>query len=67
MYAEVAWVIVSSGTQVQPQIIRDADYLPDYFFVSYGYDLSIVTGCKVNAGCTGWSRLVEIVWNQLSF
>ena len=31
MYAEVAWVLVSSGTQVQPQIIIDPDYLPDYF------------------------------------
>ena len=35
MYAEVAWVIVSSRTQVQPQIIPDPDYLPDYLFVSY--------------------------------
>ena len=31
MYAEVAWVLVSSGTQVQPQIIPDPDYLPDIF------------------------------------
>ena len=29
MYAEVAWVLVSSGTQVQPQIILYPDYLPD--------------------------------------
>ena len=35
MYAEVAWVLVSSGTQVQPQIIPDLDCLPDYLFVSY--------------------------------
>ena len=40
MYAEVAWVLVSSGTQVQPQIILDPDYLPDYLSVSYDYDLS---------------------------
>ena len=26
MYAEVAWVIVSVGTQVQPQIILDPEY-----------------------------------------
>ena len=39
MYAEVAWVLVSSGTQVQPQIILDPDYLPDYLSVSYDYDL----------------------------
>ena len=37
MYAEVAWVLVSSGTQVQPQVILDPDYLPDYLFVSYDY------------------------------
>ena len=37
MYAEVAWVLVSSGTQVQPQIILDPDYLPDYLSVSYDY------------------------------
>ena len=38
MYAEVAWVLVSSRTQVQPQIILDPDYLPDYPSVSYDYD-----------------------------
>ena len=38
MHAEVAWVLVSSGTQVQPQIILNPDYLPDGFSVSYGYD-----------------------------
>ena len=38
MYAEVAWVLASSGTQVQPQIILDPDYLPDYHFISYDYD-----------------------------
>ena len=27
MTSEVAWVLVSSGTQVQPQIILDPDYL----------------------------------------
>ena len=30
-------VLVSSGTQVQPQIILDQDYLPDYLSVSYDY------------------------------
>ena len=39
MFAEVAWVLVSLGTQVQTQIILDPDYLPDYPFVSYDYDL----------------------------
>ena len=37
MYAEVAWVLVPSGPQVQPQIIPDPDYLPDYLSVSYDY------------------------------
>ena len=37
MYAEVAWVLVSSGTQVQPQVILDPDYLPDYLSVSDDY------------------------------
>ena len=36
-YAEVAWVLVSSGTQVQSQIILDPDYLPGYLSVSYDY------------------------------
>ena len=37
MYAEVAWVLVSSTTQVQPQIILDPDYLPDHLSVSHDY------------------------------
>ena len=37
MYADVAWVLVSSGTQVQPQVILNPDYLPDYLSVSYNY------------------------------
>ena len=37
MYSEVAWVLVSLGTQVQPQIIFDPDYLPDYLSNSYEY------------------------------
>ena len=36
---EIAWVLVSSGTQVQPQIILDPDYLPDYLSVSYDYGI----------------------------
>ena len=31
MYAEVAWVLLSSGTQVQLQAILDLDYLPEHF------------------------------------
>ena len=37
MYDEVAWVIVSLGTQVQPLITPDPDYLPDYLSVSYDF------------------------------
>ena len=37
MYAELAWVLVSSSTQVRLQIILDPDYLPDYLSVSYDY------------------------------
>ena len=37
MNSEVAWVLVSSASQVQPQIILDPDYLPDYLSVSYDY------------------------------
>ena len=37
VYAEIAWALVSSGTQVQKQLILDPDYLPEYLSVSYGY------------------------------
>ena len=37
MYAEVAWVLVYSGTQVQRQIILDPDYLPESPSVSCDY------------------------------
>ena len=37
--SEIAWVLVSSGTQVQPQIILNPDYLPDYLPISYDYGL----------------------------
>ena len=30
-------VVVSSETQVQPEVILDPDYLPDYISVSYNY------------------------------
>ena len=37
MNSEETWVLVSSGTQVQPQIILDPDYPPDNLSVSYDY------------------------------
>ena len=39
MNSEVAWVLVSSETQVHPEIILDPDYLPDYVSVSYHCDM----------------------------
>ena len=45
IYAEVAWVLVSSGTQVQPQVILNPDYLPDYLSISYDYVL-VACFCK---------------------
>ena len=41
IFSEVlAWVLVSSRTQVQPQIILDPNYLPDYLSISYDYVLN---------------------------
>ena len=37
MNPEVAWVLVSSVTQVQPQIILNPGYVPDYLSISYDY------------------------------
>ena len=38
MWSEIVWVLVSSGTQIQPQIILDSDYPPKYLSISYDYD-----------------------------
>ena len=38
MYFEVVLVLISSGTQVQWQIITDPDYIPDDISISYDYD-----------------------------
>ena len=43
MYAEIAIVLVFLETQVQPQIILDLDYLPDYLFVSDDYEITIIS------------------------
>ena len=37
MHPEVAWVLVSSGTQVQLQAILNPDFPPDFLSVSYDY------------------------------
>ena len=39
--SEVAWVLVSLGTQVHTEMIIDPDYLPEYFFASYAYALNL--------------------------
>ena len=35
MYSEIAWVVVTSGSQDWPQIILDIDYFRDYLSVTY--------------------------------
>ena len=50
MNSEVAWVLVSSGTQAQAQIILDPDYLPDYLSVSYDYNLRNDYNFQINFG-----------------
>ena len=53
MNSEVAWVLVSSGTQVQPQIIIDPDNLPDYLSVSYDMDRTRASSCGGRFGESG--------------
>ena len=38
MYTEETWALVSSGTQVRPEVILDPEYLPDYLSISSDYD-----------------------------
>ena len=48
MYSDVAWALLSLGTQVQPQIILDPDYLHDY---------PSVLMCHISPNETGVSSL----------
>ena len=48
MNSEVPWVLVSSGIQVQLQIILDPDYLADYLSVSYGSGSFDVFRCALH-------------------
>ena len=41
MYSEVAWVLVSSGTQDESQIILEPGYLSHYLSVFYDYDYMV--------------------------
>ena len=68
MYAEVAWVLVSSGTQNQPQIILDPDYLPDYLSVSYAYDIMNVQYTVYNNNiCSRHNFFMDIDKGMSSF
>ena len=51
MNSEVAWVLVSLGSQVQPQIILDPDYLPEYLSVSCDYAQINFSVCKPLSYC----------------
>ena len=53
MYSDVAWVLVSLGTQVQSQIILDPDYLPDY--LSYYHLITMLQHFNYN---------VNLVWSE---
>ena len=58
MYAELAWVLVSSGTQVQPQVILDPDYL------SVSYDYVEINTKTLNMSCkSAWAVLRHPVLN----
>ena len=54
MYAEIAWVLVSWRTQVQPEVIADADYLPDYLYVFM--TIAITTFVSFNKCCKSIKR-----------
>ena len=51
MNSEIAWVLVSSGTQIQPQMILDPEYLPDYLSVSYDCNVIKILRLGDWAGC----------------
>ena len=59
MYFEVAWVLISSGTQVHPQIILNPDYFLDYFSVSYDYGLSTFL-----RKLSSWARIFLPIWQK---
>ena len=56
MYSEVALVLVSSETQVQPQIILDPNYL------SVSYDYRYTFGCFFRILCS----MKNEVWSNIS-
>ena len=42
VYSEVAWVLVSSGTELQKHTILELKYFPNYLSVSYDYDYMLL-------------------------
>ena len=58
MYAEVAWVLVSSETQVKPQIMLEPNYLPDYLSVFYYY----VIIKKIHVSCVSGECFDGLCW-----
>ena len=66
MYPEVAWVLVSSGTQVQPQVTLDPDYLPDYISVSYDYDVreNVLSSLHIE-GLTKSLKILKVFFTEL--
>ena len=64
MNSEVAWVLVSSETQFQLQIILDLDYLPDYLSVSYDYAFKeLVAIVKVDKSTQKLLKLKKLIEN----
>ena len=59
MNSEVAWVLVCSGTQVQPHLILEPGYLPDYLSVSYDYEK--------NNGAKRMIRQKQLYFSFISF
>ena len=50
MYAELAWVLVSSRTEVQTHIKFHPDYFLDYFSISFEYDKGYCQSFKFIVG-----------------
>ena len=44
IHFEIAWVLASSGTQIQLQVILHSDYFPDYLSSSYEYVMTRFCG-----------------------
>ena len=66
MYSEVAWVLVSSGTQVQSQIKLDWDYLSDYLSVSYdyGYTIQLIKNRYYNSNDITTNIFNKVPWKM---